>query len=830
MGLVFQSCASAPRKTVHSMRDTLCFKKCRGVHLTMRSRTSVLLLVFLFLATSATPMVGEAEGRSVHSTSVVNIFPQGALNDANEWDVGAETSFTQEAATYTESMVADQRLTMVHQRPLHLDTMTVWSSSSPTDSNYSVGAPDGAATWSTGPEIQLTGFDTSGFVSYTLYEVHLRGVFQIPDALQEDTVRISVEHGGGFDLLKTFAHTQGNVDYINNSAFSVNLTGLMEWTWTDLSEMVFTLDYVSAGGVDDSRLVVDAVGLDITVQTPWYGGEVAYASATFSGHEMPVLGLDLASGATDNMALDGCGLKPLVEGTSGAWTSPLFTAPPEQMLGRMHVGTSEGELENVTLEVALSQDGQSVGDFTPLEPRTVLPQAVAYQVRVTVLDACVDRVWVDVNDPSLSLSGRIFGTNNGIDSNYSRWLIFVNDELVSNEAMNLGTFVHEWPIGAYLTPGSETLEVSIRAWFTWDSNGEESTSALEFNTITVSGGFGVAWDEDPLCEPLGDQALTEDNGGVILPLLLRCSDDRSSNDALQVQFTNSNTDLVEVDLAEGDVRIRLLTEASGQAVVGVTVLDEAGNAWQDSFTVAVEAVDDPPVVNEFQSIIPVERDVQTVVEMRWSDVDSTQVTASTNRSWAVVDLTSNTLTVTPPNTGFQTVLVSVCDQTGCTEREVDFEVMALADLFVESLDLGDDELTQGDVVSMRLLIRNTGQASATMVSVRCEANDQLIGVQTVPLIQPGELRAVTCDWQIPYDVEVVRFTAIVDRGLEIPEGNEDNNRIESLVAINEATENGVQQDDAQGASGILAAGFLFAAIGLLALFAYFMPAKVKKIE
>ena len=112
-------------------------------------------------------------------------------------------------------------------------------------------------------------------------ELFMVGVFQIPDALSEDTVRISVEHGDGFDLLKTFAHTQGNLDYINNSAFRVNLTGLMDWTWDDIAGMIFTLDYVSAGGVDDSRLVVDAVGLDITVQTPWYGGEVAYASSQF---------------------------------------------------------------------------------------------------------------------------------------------------------------------------------------------------------------------------------------------------------------------------------------------------------------------------------------------------------------------------------------------------------------------------------------------------------------------------------------------------------------------------------------------------------------------
>jgi subtilase family serine protease len=114
--------------------------------------------------------------------------------------------------------------------------------------------------------------------------------------------------------------------------------------------------------------------------------------------------------------------------------------------------------------------------------------------------------------------------------------------------------------------------------------------------------------------------------------------------------------------------------------------------------------------------------------------------------------------------------------------------------------------------------------------VRCEANDQLIGVETVALIEPGELRSVTCDWQIPNDVEVIRFRAVVDRGLEIAEGDEENNEIESLVAVNKAPENGAANSDEGLSSGVLGAGFVFVSIGLLALLAYVMPAKVKKIE
>ena len=172
----------------------------------MRNTPTLMAWVLLLLLSTASPALMTAHARSVHSTSTVDLFPQGNLVDASAWTVGAETSFTQDPATYTETMVADQRLSMVHQRPTHLDTMTVWSGMSPTDSNYSVGAPDGASTWSTGPEIELTSFDVSGLESYLLTEVHMRGVFQIPDALQEDTVRISVEHGDGFDLLKTL-HT-----------------------------------------------------------------------------------------------------------------------------------------------------------------------------------------------------------------------------------------------------------------------------------------------------------------------------------------------------------------------------------------------------------------------------------------------------------------------------------------------------------------------------------------------------------------------------------------------------------------------------------------------
>ena len=117
-----------------------------------------------------------------------------------------------------------------------------------------------------------------------------------------------------------------------------------------------------------------------------------------------------------------------------------------------------------------------------------------------------------------------------------------------------------------------------------------------------------------------------------------------------------------------------------------------------------------------------------------------------------------------------------------------------------------------------------------MVSVRCQTEDQLIAIATIPIINPGELRAVTCDWQIPEDVRVLRFNATVDYGLEIDEGDDSNNMLEQLMAISERP---IQ--DAAGAGDALSStavwiGVVAIAIGVLTFLKFAMPPKIKKIE
>ena len=351
------------------------------------------------------------------------------------------------------------------------------------------------------------------------------------------------------------------------------------------------------------------------------------------------------------------------------------------------------------------------------------------------------------------------------------------------------------------------------------------------SSIAITGGYSVAWDEDPTCMEVGDQSLIEDGGGRILPFLHRCIDDRTLNENLVVSFTNTNTALVEIDLTEGDVRVRLMPDVSGFATITTTVLDEAGNSWGEVFMVSVSAVDDAPSLTEFQSIIPVQLTVPTSLDFTYTDIDSNDLTASTNRSWATIDMEARTITVNAPAPGFHSILVSICDQSSCTERTMDLEVMALPDLVVESIDVGDGTAEAGDVAAIRVFVRNNGQADASLISVRCEVNTELMAIGTLPILKPGELGVVTCDWSVPEETGLVQIRAVVDRGLEIDEGDETNNEATVVVEIQPSSSTTDKASSAMEVSDGLFYGLsVVGLIAIIGLFGYLAPAKIKKLE
>ncbi len=798
----------------------------------MRGKGTALFLTFLLFFSTTIALLQSIEARSVHSTSPVDIFEQGDFTDGSQWTTDATTSFSLEPAEYTEAMVLDNRLTFLHERPTNIDGVLFWSQYSPTNSNLSIGAPDGASTWTTGPEIVVESFFTTGYTQYDILEVSFMSSFQITDMLQQDTVRISIETSEGFDVIQNFAHTQGNLDYINNSAWKTNITSMFDWNWSILESSIFTWDYVSAGGVDDARLVVDAVGFEVKLRLPWYGGEVATAKTTVQASDLPLMFANLSNGTYDSMTLSSCGLERSSSSTTvGTWESEILEVPPEQMFGRIHFSLENESVDDVVMKYRVSDDGISFTEYETILEKMQIPLANYVQIKIEVSESCVSKVWVDINDPKMQLNGRIYGDIDGIDPTYSRWLVFVDGELVRNEPVEIGQFSISIPLGAYLPHDNSAFDVEIKTWFTWDSIGNESTTGFEITNIDMTGAFFVEWDEDPICEDIGRIDLTEDGGGIILPFLERCSDDRHSNDDLSITFANSNADLIEVDLVDGQIRIHLLQEASGQSVVTVRVSDPAGNTYTDTFDVLVESVNDAPEVDEFPGIIPVEKDVPLVVPFVTFDVDSSLLTGNTNKSWVTVDMENSELTILSPSPGFDAILFSVCDEQQCTERVLDIEVRALADLIVEDVEFNKD-VKQGEVLDVKVYVRNLGQAEATMISVRCQTDDELVDIETIPTLQPGQIAVATCEWVVPEDKLETQFEVVLDRGLNIVEGNEENNEWTSLLTIE--TKDVVRESNEDSSFSLsptvslsVTAVFL---ILLTVLFIILAPAKIKKIE
>ena len=809
---------------------------------TMRAKLTSVFLCMMFFGVLLVPTLNPASARSVHETAEYDLFPQGELTNPADWSLQATTSFTSQPATYTDTMVADQRITMVHQRPQNLDTMDYWGTNSPTESDNVVGSPDGLFAWSTGPVMSVDGFDFSASTQYVITSVDVLVAFKITDSLSIDSVRLSMDWSNGTDIMRTWSNTNGAVDHINNSAYRLSISSVDDWSWSMLSSIGLTMDYVSVGQTDDARLELDAIGIEVTMETAWYGGEVAQAVSTASGHDMPIQEIDMSQGEYNGMSLSVCGLESTDTSTIGSWTSAALQRPAEQYFGRIHFDVNESGTEgNVSVQYATSADGEFFSAFA-MHNTDALPMTEYLKVRVLTDTSCITSVRVDVNDPTLSIAGRIYGDGSGIDGNYSRWTLSVGGSTVANLPVSVGQFNHQIPIGAYMSPGQTELSIMVKTWFTWDSDGSASTTALEVNSIDVSGGFDIFYDEDPICQLVGDQQLSEDGGGIFVPLLTRCTDDRTDPTLLDVEFENSQPDLVDVSLNQGEVRVSLLSEQSGSAQILLTVSDEAGNSHVESFNIIVDSIDDAPVLNEFPSLVRVEHAVATPLSFIWSDVDTipADLTISSNKTWVEVDLINSSLLITAPTPGYTSVELTLCDQTTCVDRVLDLDVRSLPDLRIESVVVGEgsadgtfvelSEVELGSYVTTRVYVANDGFINAEMVTIRCTVNGMVGDIATITTLEPGAMSIATCEFQAPYQGQLLRIEAIVDGGEIIDEGDETNNEGSvNLILIESTVIDDVSSDEGISTTTIWIISILVL-VAIIGGFTFFAPAKIRKYE
>ena len=788
-------------------------------------------LVSLMICVLVFQTFSSVSARSVHSVSDFDLFPQGDLTNPEDWQTDSGVTFLTSNAQYTESMVADNRMTIIHSRPDNLETLSIWSQNSETESNLSTGQPDSQYTFTSGPVIKLDDFDTSSISNYELVSVSVVVAFHIPDSLQKDQVQFVMNNGGSYENLVTFVNTQSPIDYMNETIWSKNITSLAQWTWSMIEDLEFTLDYVSTGSPDDARLDVDALGIEVIVKYPWYGSEWASATSTFTGHSMPVMDVNLSSGQFDNMALSQCGLTSSISGTTGSWTSGIIQAPPSQSIGRIHYSLQDSNSDDVVVEISSSEDGQTFTSFNNIDNHDMINTSFV-KIRITSTDSCVTNIKLDLNNFIVNLNGRVFGNLDGLSMSNSKWKAFVNGhEIVYQSLAQLGNFNFDLPIGQFIESTDDSIEIKIQAWFNWDSLGSSSTTAFELSSISVEGGFDLEWDENPVCESLGPQNFLEDGGGILIPFINNCYDDRTSNENLSVVFEVEDESLISVDLSQGDIRILLGNEKSGVTTVLVTVYDESDNRWQETFVVSVSSVDDPPILNEFPSVVPVELQVSSQVPFSYSDIDSTELTAYTNRSWATIDLESGYITVSAPSAGLIVpVEVNLCDQNSCVQRILDLEVQSLADLEVEDILISQDEIYQNDLLPIRVYVRNSGDAEASLVSVRCQNGNELIDLETISILQPGELGVVTCEWQVPEDIYSANITVELDRGGVITEGNETNNIQSISIEIIEKAESDSTSSSFDISSSTVWLITIIVLILIIGLFKFAAPPKIRKIN
>ena len=734
---------------------------------------SVLVVATIFALVS--PMVS---GDSVISSEDVEILEAGSFHDSADWSFSSSTGFTTEQADYTIGMIANGEMSFTHSRPDNFDEHTSWASSGCTNCNATFGEPDGIYSWSKGPDITMGGFSFSGLNSMEIENVSLVLHFSIPDALPSDEVNVILQNHGSDILVTTFARTLDAVNRISNPLV-LDLDGHVEWDWSKLEQTQFNVDYVSDNqGADDSEVRVDAVGLRVKFHQPWFSFENARAEHSTIPEGVPVIDFDTYEGNITGLEHSTCGL--VTEGESGSWEFSV-SPPPEQELGRVYV-FGEGNFS-----ISHSSEGPG-GEYTEiLWGQKLVEPHLDHIIRIKLEDGCIFGARVAINDPYLIVNGRVSGSLAGLSESSSHIRFAVGESLVHSEEMESGQFTISVPIGHALPSEGEELRVGVATRFQWSSNGTAENTVVHIGSISITGGFSIEWDRDPFCDEIGDLTLVEDEGGQIISLASICSDDITEPQNLIVSASSSDENLLKAYGEGGLLTIEPEEESNGVAEVMVTVNDEAGNSWESSFSVEIQAVQDPPQIIHLPSTLYIELGESYIIVPDLFDPDSEILSLSTSKSWATVD-DNGSILLEPVEVGEHALEISVSDGTSEVSRNVVVFVTAKPDLLVESVEVrvggvGSETLNKGDVVELIGFIRNQGRGIAENVTFYCSVNDILVGTGTIAELGPGDLKMSVCDFQLMETSEFVTFIVEIDGTNSVDETLEGNNLLEIVLPV-----------------------------------------------
>ena len=384
---------------------------------------------------------------TVIRSETVDLLPAGNFDDASEWDLSTNKAYSSDPAEYSQSMVADGRLSFTHNRPANFNELSTWASVSPTGDNLSIGNPDcfkpvsdpvcdndldgdsdGGFSWTKGPIIELSGFDLSAGSDYEITNVSLTVAFRVPGALQQDSVQFIVESEGTQHLVRTYAHTMGELNHMNYNAQVYSLDGLKNWTWSELSNLKVMLDYVSQGEFDDTELQVDAVGLIVKYLQPWGTFELAQASHLVTFDEFPVININPTTGIHQDLLQSPCGLENSVQ-NSGTWDTVPISLPHQQSWGRFHPEV----VGNASWQYSTSEDGQTWSAPNSISVGDLLQTSAEHiKFHATLYDGCIEDLNVDINDPTLTIQGEIIGDVHSMVPNFAKLRIAMNGDEVAS--------------------------------------------------------------------------------------------------------------------------------------------------------------------------------------------------------------------------------------------------------------------------------------------------------------------------------------------------------------------------------------------------------------
>ena len=457
-------------------------------------------------------------------------------------------------------------------------------------------------------------------------------------------------------------------------------------------------------------------------------------------------------GETSGLSLSNCGLNPSTNIT-GEWTIYGIETPYQQALGRIHLFAEEGLDASLYVRI----DG---GEWITWSVGAILPSLNVLDVSLAIRQGCVSKIRVDVNDPTLVISGEIHGEFDDLVGELSQLRVAIGPNLAVEYVIQGGPFNLIVPVGKFLPEDHGDLELGLGVRFQWSSDGTPETANVLIHRMAIDGGFTVDIDQSPVCQNPASVELIEDEGGISIPILSGCSDDRDLPSDLEMTFAPRSNGILDLDRSGSDLLITPLKDSSGTTFVDLQVRDSGGNIWSGSFAVSVEEVLDPPSIGGIPTIISAELGEKLTIPISIQDPDSNELSITTSRSWAIID--GENLVIEPILPGPTQLIITVGDGILFTEMEIEIIVRALPELSISSatsydIDLSED-IDPGLLVDLVFIVENSGKGTAFDIDVSCRVNDVLYETNRIPIIPAETLMEAFCSVPAPTEEGPFRIT------------------------------------------------------------------------